>query len=365
MLDGTPSRIVVFLPNWVGDVVMATPALRALRERLPGAHIAHAGRRIALETLAPDRWADETIEDPTALTSRTAGFLRLASRLRRGNYEAAVLLPNSFRTAALARMGGVRRVVGYSRDARGWMLTQKLEPPRDEGGHLRPISAIDYYLDLVRLLGLHGRGPLSRRMALHISATDRQAADALLDEADVTGERPVVMLNPGASFGPSKMWDPNRYAQVADRLMDERGVQIIINAAPSERAIAAEVEQAMQRTPAVSFAERDNTLGLVKGLLGRCDLVITNDTGARHLAAAMGLGVVTLFGSTDPRWAQIDYRRERIIRVELPCSPCQQKTCPQPAGPLYHACMAAITPEMVLLAALELLDRPVRAEALR
>lgn len=163
------------------------------------------------------------------------------------------------------------------------------------------------------------------------------------------------MLNPGGAFGPSKIWDSHRYAGVADRLMQRHGAQIIINAAPSERAIAASVDREMCNTPAVNFAELDNSLGLLKGLLRRCSLLITNDTGARHIAAALGTGVVTLFGSTDPRWSRIDYDRERIIRVDVPCSPCQKKMCAQPPGPLYHQCMSAITPEMVLQAAEKLL----------
>ena len=112
----------------------------------------------------------------------------------------------------------------------------------------------------------------------------------------------------------------------------------------------------MRRAPAVSFDERDNTLGLLKSLVRRCSLVITGDTGVRHFAAAFDTPVVTLFGSTDPVWASIDYDKERIIRVDVPCAPCQKKRCPLPEGPEHHQCMEKITPEMVLAAAEELLD---------
>ncbi len=111
----------------------------------------------------------------------------------------------------------------------------------------------------------------------------------------------------------------------------------------------------MQSKPAINFAEVPGNIALLKSLLRRCSLLITNDTGARHIAAAMGISVVTIFGSTDPKWSQIDYEHERIVRVEVPCSPCQQKVCAHPAGPQWHECMKAVTPVMVLDAARELL----------
>ncbi len=355
MPDDADKRILVFLPNPVGDVVMSTPALRALREHFVGAHIAHVGRKVALEVLSPNRLADETILDFSRLAPRFANFFRLAGRVRKGRYNLGLLMPNSFRAAALARAGGLKRVVGYSRDARGWMLTDRRIPPHDDSGRLKPISAIDYYLELVRLLGVSSPAASSREMFLEVGDADQADADAEIDRASIDRNRPIVMLNPGAAFGPSKMWDADRFAAVADALVERCGAQIIINAAPDERPIAAAVGGAMAHGPAITFADRDNTLGLLKGLLRRCSLLITNDTGARHIAAALGIGLVTLFGSTDRRWAQIDYRRERIVQVDVPCAPCQSKMCVRPAGPTYHQCMNLITPEMVLEAATELL----------
>jgi heptosyltransferase-2 len=139
--------------------------------------------------------------------------------------------------------------------------------------------------------------------------------------------------------------------------MAERDAQVIINAAPSERPVAREVAEAMSRRPMLSFHERDNTIGLLKGLVRRCDLLVTNDTGARHFGAAFGIGVVTLFGSTDPVWAQIDYPNERIVRVDVPCSPCQRKVCPNPPGEEFHRCMRAITVDAVASACNDVLAR--------
>ena len=355
MRHSAPERIVVFLPNWVGDVVMATPVLAALREHFSGAHIACIGRGAAGQLIAGSPWYDEFIPDAPSRAPRVRNFFRTVREVRRRRFDLAVLLPNSFRVALLARLGSAGRIVGYVRDGRGWLLSDGPTPERDENGRFRPVPTIDYYIGLARHLGV----PVpSRRMALGVVEADRAEADRLLDRPGAAAGGPLVMLNPGASFGPSKMWAPERFGAVADELVGRCGARVIINAAPNaaERRTAALVAGAMQNKALLNLAELDNTLGLLKALLCRCDLLITNDTGPRHIAAAFGVGVVTLFGSTDPVWAQIDYDRERIIRVQLPCSPCQQKVCPQPAGPLYHRCMEDISPEMVLLAAGELLD---------
>jgi len=203
------------------------------------------------------------------------------------------------------------------------------------------------------MLGAHC---ISKELSLALEPEYEAAADSLLSRYGMDDDPPIVMLNPGASFGTSKMWSAERYAAVADALIERQGVKIIINAAPAEKRIAHWVARAMRHEPALSFADRDNTLGLLKALLGRTDVLITNDTGARHIAAAAGAGIVTIFGSTDPEWARIDYPRERIVREPVECSPCQQKLCPRPAGPDYHKCLERVQPETVLAAAEELLD---------
>jgi heptosyltransferase-2 len=357
------THILVFLPNWVGDVVMATPVLRSLREGFPESRIVYFGRKIALDVLAGNTWADASVVDESRNKPRAVHFLRTAKQLARCRADVALLLPNSFRSALLARLGRATRRVGYGRDGRSWLLTDRLVPPRDAAGKFLPRPMIDYYADILRQgMGLE---VASRKMALPVRPVDIAAAEQLLDEArshtqNTAGDdcaTPLVMLNPGASFGTSKLWPVERYAALADELIERRGARIIINASPSpaERNLAWQVEQAMTHKPLVNFARLDNSLGLLKGMMSLCDLLVTNDTGARHIAAAMGTAVVTIFGSTDPRWAQIDYPMERIVRADVPCSPCQQKFCPLPSGPGHHCCMQAISVEAVRASAMELL----------
>lgn len=350
-------HILIVLPNWVGDVVMATPALEALRRHFAGARFTHMAPPAALDVLSGGEH-DGRIEDRSRRRPRFLNFPRQVRTLRREEFSLGVLFPNSFHSALLCRLGGVKVLAGYDRDGRGWMLRHKLSAPRDEAGELAPVPTVEYYNRLARMLGAEAT---SRRMSLPVRPEDDAAAESLLAEAGVDRRRPVVMLNPGGSFGPSKLWAADRYAELADRLGERRGAQILLNAAPSERAIAAAVARAMATAPAINFAERANSIGLLKGLLRRCDLLITNDTGARHVAAALGVGVVTIFGSTDPTWARIDYPRERIVKVDVPCGPCQKKRCPLPPGEANHQCMKAVTVEMVLTAAEELLAEAGRS----
>jgi len=353
MPDMSPRSIVVFLPNWVGDVVMATPTLRAVRASFPEARVTYFARPIALGALSGTDWADDMIAAPARMRSAALGQIELVGALRRGRFDLAILMTNSFRTAMLARLAGIARIAGYDRDARGLLLTDRISPPRDDSGELEAISAIDYYADLAALVGVEVS---DRRMILPVTDADEAAAQELFDRSGVDPSRPVVMLNPGASGGASKIWGPDRYAQTADALIEGRGAQIIINAAPAEKAIAADVAGRMSGRPTINFADRDNTLGLLKSMLRRTDVLVTNDTGARHIGAAMGASLVTVFGSTDPLWAQIDCPRERIVSVGTDCSPCGRKLCTQIPGPMYHHCMHNVTSDMVVRAAEQLLD---------
>ena len=347
----SPERIVVFLPNWVGDAVMATPALRGLRERFPSARIAFFGKPAPVAVLDGSGLCDQTIPDRPAGSSRRQGVFATGRRLKGLSFDLAVLLPNSFRSALIARWARIDRRLGYDRDGRGWLLTDRRKPPRSGGG-LDVYPAVDYYLDLVADLGAV---PDSRQLELGVTDAGEAQAIRLLTDAGHDPSRPLVLLNPGGAFGPSKRWPADRYAAAADALVDDCGAQIVINAAPGEEAVAGAVAVAMKHPPLVNLADDANSLALLRSLLKRTDVLITNDTGARHIGAAMRTSLVTIFGSTDPAWTIIDWPRERIIRADVVCSPCQKKRCPNPAGESFHQCMTAIEPQEVVDAAKELL----------
>ena len=338
----SPRRIVALAPNPVGDAVMFTPALRAIRAHFADAELAVFARPAAAAVLTPNPWTQRVIVD-------SGNLLSAARELRRGRFDLAVLGPNSFRGALLARLAGIGRRIGYHRDGRGCLLTDKVQPGRRPDGGFAVTPAIDYYLGLARALGCE---QTDRRMELAVDPDDLRRADAMLGEAD----GPVVVLNPGAAFGASKMYPPDRFAAVADGLVGRWAARVVISVAPGERAIGERVAAAMEAEAVVNLAETPAALGLVKALIARSALLITNDTGPRHIAAALGAAVVTIFGSTDPNRTVIYYDRERIVSASVACAPCQRKRCPLEAGPEHHQCMLAISPEMVLAAAAELID---------
>jgi heptosyltransferase-2 len=343
-------RLLVIMPTWVGDIVMATPLLNALRQRYADAQVDCLVRSYAGPLLDACPWYDKLLcyggasKDDQELPG---GMWRLSMALRqRGGYDLAVILPNSFRTALVARLAGAKRRIGYQRDGRGWLLTDRLQPAR-AGRRFVPTPTLDYYLDIARRLGAADPDPA---MQLFTRPDDDRIVDQRLTGAGVDDQaQPVVILNPGAKFGQAKLWYADRFAAVADRLIDEYNATVLVNGAPAERPILDQVHQAAAHD-LIDLPTLGNDLKLLKSYVKRADLMITNDTGPRHIAAAFGVPVVSIFGPTDPRWTTIDFPLERQIQVDVDCGPCQKKLCP-----LDHRCMTRISVDMVYQQAVALL----------
>lgn len=336
---------------------MATPTLRALRTLYPQAHISYLLRRYVKPIYTGMPWADRLVSYRTGRSRGRAGkgLIDLAFRLRRARFDMAVLLPNSFKTALLCATAGIPRIVGYERDGRGFLLTDKLVPLKEDGRFV-PNPIVKYYLGLASYLGSD-----SRDLTLELFVTDgeRRDAEALLERAGLprdlcrpaaSGGRPLVILNPGAQYGDAKCWSPRRFAAVGDHLTRQRQAVVLVSGAPRERRIIDEVLDAAT-TPMIDLSRLGLTLGVLKDVIRRCDLMISNDTGPRHIAAAFGTPVITIFGPTHPEWTEIYFPLERKVSVPVYCGPCQRKRCP-----LDHRCMTEVTPEMVLARADELLS---------
>ncbi len=297
-------RIVIIMPSWVGDVVMATPVCRALRERCPEAQIT-AIVRPGLEALLNGLRSLDHIApgDHGGVT----GPWRIGRLIRSSRPEIALLLPNSFRSALAARLGGAPVRIGFRRDGRGFLLSDPLDPPpRDR----QPVPTRDEYLHLtIRALGIESVDP-----ALELAVTDeeRTEADRLLAGA---AER-IILINPGANKS-AKCWPPESFAELADTLRKEPNVTIAFNGAPREAELIARIRALMAHGDgAIDLAQRGVTLGSLKAVIDRAALLITNDTGPRHIAAALGTPLVTLFGPTDPRWTHLPEVDEAILRAE-------------------------------------------------
>jgi heptosyltransferase-2 len=345
--QSTPERLLVVLPNWVGDLVLATPALRAIRTQFPAAYIAALVKPLYREILSGGDWTDEVLVWPVGRTRprRRRGFLGLAQELREKQFDTAILLTNSFRSALLARLAGIRRRIGYDRDGRGLLLTDKLLPDKSNGKYV-PVPMVRYYNAIARYLGARD---LPACLELFTTPEEETAVQSLLDRHGVRSGQPIVVVNPGASFGAAKCWLPERFAEVTDALIDTYDAAVFISCGPKDRDVAHAVSSSMRREATV-LDQPVLSLGPLKALVRRSALVVTNDTGPRHFGIAFGVPVVTLFGSTDPQWTQTDYALERQVMVKVHCGPCMKRVCPTD-----HRCMTRITALMVLEAARSLL----------
>jgi heptosyltransferase II len=339
--DPTVKSLLVVQPSWVGDAVMATPTLRALRSLYPSARIAYLFKKNLAPVFAGMPWADEWIP------YEAEGTWRLSRELKSSRFDTGVLLANSFRTALLCRLAGVKRIVGYAREGRTMLLTDRLQPPREKDGSFTISPIIHYYLAIARYLG---SDETDLSMQLFVTPDEEREATDVMARAGIDRSRPRVVLNPGAQYGAAKCWLPEYFAEASDRLQAEFGAQVIVSSAPRERPIVDEIARHAKK-PFIDLAKFNPSFGAVKAFLRTCDLMLTNDTGPRHIAAAFGVPVVTLFGPTHPDWTQIYFPLERQLAVKVDCGPCQLKKCP-----LDHRCMKQLTPGMALQASAELLQ---------
>ncbi len=346
--------IVVFCPNLIGDTVMATPTLRALRLGFPGARILGVLKPHVSPTLDGVPWLDDRILfDPRA---RDPGHRMRAvlTRLRDERPEVAVLLPNSFRSALMAWRSGARRRVGYARGGRGFLLTERLEPARDGSGRFLPAPIVESYLAIARRLGCRVD---SVRPELFTTAADDAAANRAWSSLGLDGNAPVVCLNTGGAFGPAKNWPVEHFASLACRLADEAGFAVLVVCGPSERDAAREIATRAAHPGVVSLADHPLSIGLTKACIRRSAGLITTDSGPRHFAAAFRVPVLTLFGPTHIAWTRTYHPQAHHLFHPVACGPCQRPICP--LG--HHRCMRELTPEAVYDAALRLLPPSHRA----
>ncbi len=352
-----PARMLVVLPKWVGDVVMAMPALHALRAQFPQAHIAYLIRSPLTEIIDGCTWMDDVIHWPgkdKSRVKRRQGFLGLAATLREGQFDCAILLANSFRSALLTRLAGIKRRVGYDRDGRGMLLTDKLLPAKCDGRYL-PMPMIRYYNAVARYMGCRECTEIPE---LTTTPAEESTAAAALERAGARDGQPIVVLNPGASFGPAKCWPPERFAEVADRLIERYNAAILISCGPKETRVARKVAEYMKK-PAFVLDDPVIGLGASKALIRRTALLITNDTGPRHFAIALGTPVVTIFGPTHQEWTANDYPRERRVAIAVDCGPCMKRVCPLD----HHRCMTGISGAQVLAEAEALLSERISSSS--
>ncbi len=344
----TPSRLVVRAPNWLGDAVMALPALGAIRAAFPDARIAIAAATSVAPLFEEETAAaqDELISfgvpagqgpaDARGTTEKRGTIPNEVVALTDGKFDTALLLPNSFRAAWTARTAGIPERWGYAANLRGWILTRAVARPK-----ARHLHQSEYYRELVRGLELDAPESLPR---LIVRPETAHRADSLLVRNGVDGAAAIVGFAPGAAYGHAKRWPPRRVAEVVTRVSKELGAVCVLVGAQDDRDAAGEIESSLPAdVRPVNLIGRTD-LRLLAGVLARCRAFVSNDSGAMHLAAAVGVPVTAIFGPTDDRVTRPLGDHDVLVH-QVFCRPCMLRDCP-----IDHRCMKGITADAVVAA---------------
>jgi len=338
-------KLMVRVTNWVGDAMMSLPAVGALRRRRPQDEIVLVARPWVAD-LYRALGADRGIGDGVMIHDPRKGRRALAAELRAARFDAALLLPNSFDAAWIAWRAGIAERWGYAREARSPLLTRAVPVPCP--GEI-PEHQAYYYLELLRRLGILTTLPAVEAFRLPVDPAARPAARERLGARGAATTGPIVGLNPGAAFGTAKRWLPERYIALGRRLRDERGAAIVIFGSAAERDLAAMIASRIGEETISTAGE--TTLGSFLELSQGCDLFVTNDTGTMHVAAAAGVSVLAVFGSTDEKATAPLGPRVRLLKHAVSCSPCLLRHCP-----VDHRCMRVVSVDEVFEASCQILD---------
>jgi heptosyltransferase-2 len=334
--EGGPRRVVVRPPNWLGDAVLALPALAAVRRHFADAHLT-----IAAAPAVAAVFREETDAAPDAVIEVPGGSRAAVATLRAGRFDVAVLFPNSFGSAWQVWRARVPERWGYATSGRGWLLTRRARPIR---GSRRRHQA-EHYRDLALGLGLSPAEELPR---LAPTAASREEAGRLVAAA-APDSGPLIGMAPGAAYGQAKQWPPERMAAVAARLIEQDGATVVLVGATHDRDAARAIESWLRlHAPGaagrlVNLAGR-TSLGALIGLIARMTAFISNDSGAMHVAAALGRPVVVVFGPTDERRTR-PLGDQAVLHADVFCRPCMLRDCP-----IDHRCMTRVTVDDVYAA---------------
>jgi heptosyltransferase-2 len=343
IIEGEFRRILVRATNWLGDAVMSLPALHALRERFPASHIAVLARPWVADVYARESFANEVLPYTSPRGWKDLrGKLRVAQDLRARRFDAAILLPNAFEAAALVWLAGIPRRIGYARDGRGFLLSDAVPVP--QSGEI-PRHERFYYLELLRRAGILDRLPDSPQIRLGGAEPARAAGMERFRQLQL--ER-VTGVSPGAAFGTAKRWLPERFAEAVAQI----GNPAALFGSKDERALCESIAEDLRRRGiAVHNFAGETTLREYIDLAAACDVYLTNDSGSMHIASALNVPTVAIFGATDHIGTGPTGELARVVREQVECSPCLLRECP-----IDHRCMKAVTAGRVVREAGELIS---------
>jgi heptosyltransferase-2 len=335
-------KILIRATNWVGDAIIAFPALRAVRARFPDARVAILARPYVADIYRGQKICDELISyDPKGAHAGLMGRERLAKELRMKEFDVALLLQNAFDAAWIAWRAGIPERVGYARDGRSLLLTKKIPVPKRG---VIPAHEQFYFLELLRRAGWIDSLPGESFVTLDVSAEHRRQAEETLSSAGARPNAVRIAIGAGASYGSAKCWPPERFADFVNRFRLHTDADVILFGTAAERKVSEAIAAGIKGSSTSLVGK--TAIAALPALLSRCQLFVGNDSGAMHVAAAVGLPVVAIFGPTDPHGTGPITPRCTVVQEKPYCSPCFLRRCP-----IDHRCMRSVRPEAVEAAA--------------
>lgn len=336
----------IFMPNWVGDALMATPALRALRSSFPNDEVVAILQPYVAEVLEGTGLVDRLIHRVPGKVARknpsgtSLSGWSLIKALRQERFDEAILFPNSLHSASLAFAGGAKRRIGFHRDGRGWLLTDRLPAPRKKIPH----PALEDYLELARAAGADVPPPRHARMELACTEPGLSVWQQFLTTHSTVASAPsLVVLNTGGAFGAAKDWPVESFAELARRIANQTAHAVVILCGPGERETSLQIESLVNHPRVKSLGRENLSLSLTKAAIAAASFMVTTDSGPRHFAAALAVPHLVFFGPTHQAWSETYSPISTSIQLALACGPCQQRVCP--LG--HHACMRMLGVDLV------------------
>lgn len=346
-MEEDTKRILIRGVNWIGDAVLTIPAISAVRHEFPDAHISLLVKPWVADIFRENRDIDEIILYKKEHDSLIGKF-RLAKELRQKGFDKAILLQNAFDAALITWLAKIPERIGYARDARGFLLTKAIPVEKES---LKK-HQINYYLNLLNKAGIDA--PFTHPY-IYLTDEERRWARSLINSSPLQIQNsPIVGVNPGAAYGSAKRWMPESFAEVIKRIIDELNGRVIIFGGPSEAEIAHEIASLCPgHAKDIMIMAGKTNIRQLASLISECDAFITNDSGPMHMASALLVPTVAIFGSTDSTATGPFGEGHKIISSNLPCAPCLERECPEG----HLKCMTGITGDEVFSAFMEILPK--------
>ena len=343
----SPNNILVRVPNWIGDAVMCLPALMDIRDCFAKAGITILARPTIAELLREQCGINDVLVYEHRTDHRGIyGLLRLSQVIRKRAFDTAVLFQNAFEAAVLASLSNIPTRIGYATDGRGWLLSQSVRLPSQPSLH-----QTRYYQQLVQTIT---KVPSDRAPKLVVTANHQVECETKFPEVFLPSERLLIGINPGSIYGSAKRWLPERFAELGDQLVAQirkeypeySSVRCLLLGGKAEEVLGMEIANMMGSQPIVLSGK--TSIRELMGILRRCAVLVTNDTGPMHMAQALGVPVVAIFGSTDPETTRPSGGEQSVIRKDVRCAPCLLRACP-----IDHRCMTGISTNQVMTAVIK------------